>query len=226
MRHVADDDGSALLPVMLIMFLFVAIALGATAVTHVETLVVDNYRHAGMAVSAAEAGVEIVVSELRALGEWTPAINGTRQSPLSQGAFAGAKPIPGGGTVDLCCGPASASDRLSNDTALSPVPARRTLQWRPYLWTTIDALAPRDPPSRLFVAVWVANDEDDAGGAIADSNDLVVIRAEALDAQGLRRPIEVLLGRQPLSGGLYSGGALTEEERRMRIGILRWREVR
>jgi hypothetical protein len=212
--------------VILIMFLFAAIALGSAAVMRVETLVVDHYRHAAVALSAAEAGGEVVASELRGMAVWTPVINGTAQSAGSQGAFSGSKPVPGGGSVDLCCGPGSAADRLATDTSLSPLPARRAIRWRPYLWTTLDALAPRDPPSHVFVAVWVGNDEDDPGGATTDANDLVLIRAEAFEPAGLRRVVEALIGRQPEGAGLYSGGPLTEEERRMRIGILSWREVR
>jgi hypothetical protein len=220
------ERGGALLSVILIMFLFAAIALGATAVIRVERLVGDQYRQSSMALSAAEAGGETVASELRVMAAWTPVINGTAQSALSQGVFSGSKPVPAGGSVNLCCGLGSAADRLATDTSLSPLPARRAIRWRPYLWTTLDALAPRDPPSRLFVAVWVGNDEDDPGGESSDTNDLVLIRSEALEPNGLRRIVEALIGRHPRVGGLYAGGSLTEEERRMRIGILRWREIR
>jgi hypothetical protein len=77
------------------------------------------------------------------------------------------------------------------------------------------------------VAVWVTNDEDDrSGGLTADTNATVLVRSEAIGSSGVRRIVEALVARHPSSSGLYSGGSLTEEERRMRVSVLRWREVR
>jgi hypothetical protein len=209
------------------MFLFSAVALTAAVVVRVETLVADHHRHSVAALFAADAGLEAAVAELRAMGEWTGVVSGAQASAHSQGGFAGSKPVPGGASVLVCCGPGSAAARLATDTALSPLPARRAVQWRPFLWTSLDALSPRDPPSRLFVVIWVANDEADrAGGATTDTNETVLIRSEAIEAGGVRRIVEAWLARHPPSGGLYSGGSVSEEERRMRVGILRWREVR
>lgn len=221
------ESGSALLTVVLVMFLFAAVALTASIVARVEILVADQYRHSSSAFFGADAGLEVVIAELRTLPDWTPVVNGTRQSAQSQGAFSGQKPVPGGGSVFVCCGPGSAAARLASDTALSPLPARQALEWRPFLWTALDALAPRDPASRLFLVVWVANDEGDrVGGGAADTNETVLVRSEALQPGGVRRIVEGLVGRHPPTGGLYSGGPVTEEERLMRVGLLRWREVR
>ncbi len=221
------ERGSALLTVILVMFLFSAIAVSAAVVVRVEILVADQYRHSAAALFAADGGLNAVVAELRALPDWTPVVGGALQSSLSRGAFQGSKPVPGGGAVLVCCGPGSASARLRTDTELSPLPSRRTLTWRPFLWTPVDEIAPRDPASRLFVVVWVGNDEDDrAGGDTVDTNATLVVRSEALEPNGVRRIVEALVARHPPGGGLYSGGSLTEEEQRMRVGILRWREVR
>jgi hypothetical protein len=220
-------NGTAVLTVLLLLTLLSAIAIGVATVVRVETLIAGQHRHSVEALAAAEAGIEVVIAELRILGEWTSVVAGVRQSPLSQGRFEGRKPVPGAGQVLLCCGSDSAADRLSTATQLSPLPARRALQWRPYLWTTFEALAPRDPPSRLFVVAWVANDEDDRAGAMtADTNDVVLIRSEAIEPGGPRRIVEALVARPPSDSGLYSGDALTEEQRRMRMSIVSWREIR
>jgi hypothetical protein len=220
------ESGSALLTVILVMFLFSAVAITAAVVVRVEVLVADHYKNSAAALFAAEAGLEATIAELRTLPDWTSAVDGTRQSAYSQGPFAGPKGVPGGGSVLLCCGTDSAAARLATDTALSPLPARRAVQWRPFLWTALDAIAPRDPPTRSFVVVWVANDEADrAGGAASDTNDTLLVRSEALAPGGARRIVEALLARHPPNGGLYSG-SVTEEERRMRVSIVRWIEVR
>jgi hypothetical protein len=222
---IESQGGTALLTVLLVMFLVSAIALGAAAIARVELLVADRYRSSAEALSAADAGLESVVADLRTIPDWSPVLTGARQSALAQGAFQGSKPVPGAGTVFLCCGPGSVSERLATDTQLSPLPARRAIQWRPFLWTTVHALAPRDPPSRLFVVVWVGNDE---GGAAVETNDTVVVRSEAVQANGLRRIVEAVVARQPRprESGLYSEGSALEEARLMRVGILGWREVR
>ncbi|MGH9309423.1 MAG: hypothetical protein ACRD1U_08625 [Vicinamibacterales bacterium] len=225
-RPSVGQAGSAVLTVILVMVLFSAVAITAAVVVRVEILVADHYKDSVAALFAADAGLDAAVAELRTLPDWTIVVSGMRQSAHAQGPFAGRKAVPGGGSVLVCCGTDSASARLATDTALSPLPARRAVQWRPFLWTAIDALAPRDPASRYFVVVWVANDEGDrAGGASNDTNETVLIRSEAIEPRGARRIVEALLGRHPLAGGLYSG-SVTEEERRMRVGILRWREVR
>jgi hypothetical protein len=226
--HIAQR-GTALLVVVLVMFLFSAIALGAASVARVEVLVANRYQASVEALFAADAGLESVIADLRAIPDWTPVVSGARQSVLSQGLFQGSKPIPHSGNVLVCCGSGSLADRLASDTAASPLPARRAVQWRPFLWSAVDDLAPRDPPSRLYVAAWVGNDaEDTSGGAAADTNETVVVRAEAVDSNGLRRMVEAVVARQPRpeGGGLYSEGSALEEARQMRVGILSWREVR
>jgi hypothetical protein len=225
----SGQTGTTLLIVVLVMFLFSAIALGAASVARVEVLVANRYQASVEALFAADAGLESVIADLRTIPNWTAVISGARQSPLSQGSFQGSKPIPHSGNVLVCCGPGSLADRLATDTAASALPVRRAVQWRPFLWSAVDDLAPRDPPSRLYVAVWVGNDEaDTSGGAVADTNDTVVVRAEALDSNGLRRIVEAVVARQLRSeeGGLYSEGSALEEARLMRVGILSWREVR
>src|SRR5688500_20012655 len=41
-----------------------------------------------------------------------------------------------GGTVFLCCGGRSLFEQLARESAASPVRARRTLAWHPYLWSS------------------------------------------------------------------------------------------
>lgn len=209
------------------MSLFAAIAAAIVAVVRLETLVAAHYRRAVEALCAADGGVEAAVAELRQAADWTPVVAGLVQSPLSQGAFGGSKTVPGGGAVLVCCGPGSASDRLIADTLRSPMPQRRAVTWRPFLWAALDALAPRNPPSRLFVIVWVANDEDDRdGGDAADTNDTVIVRSEAVAADGVRRVAEALVSRQPAVGGPYLPAAENEAARLARVAVLSWREVR
>jgi hypothetical protein len=224
------EGGSALLPVMLMMFLFSAIALGASVVIRVEISVADRFRQSAEALYAADAGLAGVLAELRTLPGWTPVLDGSRRSGLSQGIFSGSKAVPGGGVVLICCGPQSAADRLASDTRLSPLPARRSVQWRPFLWTTLDALAPSEPPSRFFIVVWVADDEADGDGdGSTDENGIVIVRSEALEPNGLRRIVEAYVARPPENASEQERAAEEPEAGtavRPAVDILRWREVR
>lgn len=209
--------GSALLPVMLLMFLFSAIVLGASAVVRVEITVGERFRGATEALYAAEAALASTVAELRALPSWNPVIDGTAPSASAQGLYAGNHVVPGGGLVRVCCGPQSAAGRLARDTSLSPLPARRAVQWRPFLWTTEAALLPGASASRRFLLVWVADDEGDGDGvAGVDANGIVLVRAEAVEPGGLRRAVEAYVQR-PIDG--FPPPAAV-------VSVFGWREVR
>ena len=86
--------GSALLPVMLLMFLFSAIAIGMAVVVRIEISVAMRFVQATQALHAADAAVALALSELRAMGDWTPVLTGAVQSVRSDGIFAGRKISP------------------------------------------------------------------------------------------------------------------------------------
>ena len=210
--------GSALLPVMLLMFLFSAIAIGMVVVVRIEISVAMRFVQATQALHAADAAVALALTELRAMGDWTPVLAGAVQSVRSDGIFAGRKDLPGGGSVVICCGSSSVAGRLAGESALSGAIARRTLPWRPFLWAPLEALLPGSPLGRLYVVVFVEDDEgEEDGNGSADANRRVVVRAEAVQADGLRRAVEALIEREP--GDPLRGLAPA-------VRLLRWREVR
>jgi hypothetical protein len=215
----AGEGGTAILPVLLLMFLFSAIALGVTLVVRVETGIADRFRQNAEAMYAADAALSAAAAELRGMDSWSPLLAGSQQSALSEGAFSGAKAVPGGSVVSVCCGPGSAADRLVSETLLSPLPSRRTILWQPFLWSTFQGLVPDSLPSRLYVVVWVANDEDEGG--TTDVNETVTVRAEAIDPGGLRRAVEGLIARLPVA---QPGTSATPQP--PAVAFLRWREVR
>jgi hypothetical protein len=210
--------GSALLPVMLLMFLFSAIAIGMVVVVRIEISVAVRFVQATQALYAADAAVALALSELKTMSDWTPVLAGAVQSTRSDGVFAGRKFLPGGGSIGICCGSSSVSGRLEEESELSGAVARRTLQWRPYLWSPLAALLPGSSPGSLYVVVFVEDDEDEEdGNGSADVNGRVVVRAEAVQPDGLRRVVEALIEREP--GDPLRGLAPA-------VRLLRWREVR
>ena len=217
-RAATGCRGSALLSVLLLMFLFAAVSIGIATVVRIETTVGAQFVGATGAMYAADAGVNLAIAEMRTVPDWTSLLSGASQSALSQGTFTGAKRLPGGGTVLTCCGPSSVAGRLERESAGYPVASRAGLPWRPFLWSALDQVAPRSPPSRLFLAVFVQDDEEDGDGDGArDANGRVMVRSEAVHPDGLRRAVEALVERHP--GDPPAGVAPA-------VRLLRWREVR
>ena len=212
------DQGSALLSVLLLMLLFCAVTMAISTVVRIETLVGARFVQAAEALYAADAGINLTLAEIRTVADWTVLLSGAEVSGLSQGAFDGAKPVPGGGSVLACCGRTSVAGRLQRESAASPVAARAGLEWRPFLWAPFDQIARRSPASRLFLVVFIQDDEEDADGdGGSDSNARVVVRSEAVHPDGLRRAVEALVEREP---GDPAGGVAPA------VRLLRWREVR
>lgn len=217
-RPSLDESGSALLPVMLLMFLFSAIAIGMVVVVRMETFVAFRFVQAAQALHAADAGVALALSELRAMADWTPVLAGAVQSARSDGVFGGRRRLPGGGSIALCCGSSSIAGRLTAESAVSGAMAGRGLPWRPFLWSPLPALLPASPSASLYLVVFVQDDEDeDDGDGAADVNGRVVVRAEAVQPDGLRRVVEALVERQPADPVRGLAPA---------VRLLRWREVR
>jgi hypothetical protein len=215
--HGRGETGSALLIVLTLTFLFSAIAIGTTTVVSVESLVSGRFKDGVEALYVADAGLALAAAELRELPDWTPVLQGAIRSGLSRGPFLGSAAVAGG-AVFLCCGGGSVGARLAREAAADPVPARRGLAWRPYLWSAWDAVVPQPQPGQLFLVVFVQDDaEDGDADGTTDLNGLVVFRSEAIRPDGLRRVVEALAAREP------GDPALGVPDR---IRILHWREVR
>src|SRR5690348_1102562 len=101
--HSPDDHtrGSALLIVLLMTFLFAAIVMGGTVFVRVDALVADRYGRTVSALHGAEAGLDVAVSELRRIDDWTAIVAGAQRSRRAVGAFAGNAAVPDAPPVAL-----------------------------------------------------------------------------------------------------------------------------
>ena len=213
----SNETGSALLIVLTLTFLFSALMIGTTTVVGVETTVTSRYKDGIEALYIAEAGLAVVLAELRGLPDWTPVLEGALSSIASQGAFTGSASVAGG-TVFLCCGAQSVFARLTHESASSAVPARRTLAWRPYLWSSWNALVGQPGAGQSFLIALIQDDEEDGDRDEAtDLNGVLVVRSEAVRPDGLRRSVEALVAREPGDPGHGIPAS---------VRVLRWGEVR
>lgn len=218
MRPSSEESGNVLLIVLLLTFLFSALAIGTATAVGVEITMAARGREGTEALYVAEAGLALAIAGLRPLADWTPVLQGLVRSAASLGPFAGPAAVAGGGSILLCCGGTSVGGRLARESAVSGVPARRTLTWQPFLWSAWDALVTQPVRGQIFVVAVVQDDEEDGDADPAtDLNGIVVVRSEALRPDGLRRVVEGLLTRVPgdPDHGVPPG-----------VRLLAWREVR
>ena len=209
-RNNSRDQGIALVQVLLLLVLLSAAAGGAALLARVEVLTAQHQRGERDAAYAAEAMLAATLHELDVRPDWNAALAGAAPAGFADGPPAGLKQIPGGGTVDLCCGAGSLTARARADTG-EP--------WVPLAWQSLRGLlnVPEAPP--YYLVAWIQDDGEEVDGDPgADTNDRVMIRAEAVTPLGSRKAIEALAERAPLDpvSGLRLPGLrlLTIAERR------------
>jgi hypothetical protein len=214
----ANDRGAALLMAITLVLVVVAIGAAVSVTSRTETLIAGNFREGREALYAAEGALALAVHDLDALADWNAVLSGAVTSAFTDGAAIGARTLPGGSTVVLCCSTGSLSDDVQKRAfggrdwgADTPQP--QIFAWgRSADWLTAGRL---DTPA--YIAVWVADDPADGdGNPILDANGILVLHAQALGMAGGRRVVEALVQR-PQNTGLPPPTGLR---------ILSWHEVR
>ena len=201
--RMSNQDGSALVIALLAMMLLTALGAGVVMVSTTESRIAGNYRDSQEALYAADAAVERVVQDLLLVPRWNDILNGTTQSGFTHGSSTSPTPLPGGGTATLCCGTNTATAQLQAETDTLNLWGANNPRWRLFAWGPLNTMLPDDRiDSRMFVAVWVADDPADSadgstidGNPLLDANGTLTLHAEALGPGGTRKVIEVTVAR-------------------------------
>lgn len=214
MSPTADERGVALVVVLLATLLLTAAAVALVLVTSVEVQVAKSFRDGQEALQAAEAGLERAAQELDGAPQWDDILNGTIRSRIADTTTN--PTLPGGGAaVDLRAVTADLQQDRERRQAWGSAPPI----WSLYAWGPALSLYPQQAAdSHLYVAVWVADDPNDSdGNALTDTNDALILHAEAYGFGGTRRIVEAVVGRRPDTlEGVESQG----------IRMLAWEEIR
>jgi hypothetical protein len=209
-----SDRGGGILLVILLGGLLSAIGLGLAGLTATERALSGNYQAGSQLLYAAEAIGGHVARELRDPTVWSGALAGTSSSSFLEG---GSRPVtPWGEVFDVV----AATSALQTSTAL---PSGVSV-WRLYASGTLAALSGSAWASGAFLIAWVADDHaDQDGDPSVDSNNFVVVRAEARGFGGLKRAVQLVLQYvpPPPDGEAPSPGAAAPGVR-----VVSWREVR
>ena len=216
------EQGTALIAVLMVITLLAALSAAVVLVTMMESRAAGNHEAAQFCLYAADAALEQTISELRA-ADWRLLPGNLVSAHLRN---TGAPPrAPDGSTLDLARLTMTLQAESDEVFALNADRPR----WHLFAHAAFSALVPSGvvmPP--VYLLVWMADDGDESDGdPERDSNDRVLVRAEALAASGARRSIEATLSREtgpaPASGEPAGG---PPPVLRQDVRILSWREVR
>jgi len=206
-----NEDGIAVIAVLLWTTLTAALASALILVTIVETTISGRHRDGIDALYAADAAMEIAIGQLAAVADWDLVLNGTVRSPLSDGAVVGMRQIADGTSIDLAvltallrCGKESCVD--ADITAMT---ADRSWgisnpRWQLFLNAPLRTILNLpETATRTYVLVWVADDPSDSDGdplrdGVAGDNPgrgRIMLTAQAYGASGVRRTIQATIAR-------------------------------
>ena len=204
-----DERGSALFTTVLLVVLFGALAAAVTIVTRTETLVAAHFREARETLHAAEGAAALATHELGSIPDWTLAVSGALTSSFADGTVAGARPLPSGGSITLCCGPGSVTADVQQRAYGGRNWGADTPVWRLFAWGPANGwLGAGRIQTVVYIAVWVADDPYDGdGNPDVDSNRTVAIHAQGFTTAGGRRVVESLVQRPiiPATGAPSAG---------------------
>ena len=207
-QRLASESGVALLHVVLLMTLVTAVAAGAATLARTEVLVSRYHHDERGAAYAAQAMLAAALQELDRGPQWNDVLTGARIAAFADGSLTAPRQIPGGGTVLICCGPGTPTGRLRTETGLA---------WQPFAWQSLSRLLNLGEAPRYYLIAWVVDDPADGDGdPLADSNDRILVRAEAVTPLGVRKAVEATMERAPPDpvSGEYAPG----------LRFLTWRE--
>jgi type IV pilus assembly PilX-like protein len=190
-QRLGREEGVALVIALMSLALMMALATSLLLITMTETRIAASYRDGIQALYAADAAIERVLPDLLAAAPaWDDVLAGAARSTFVDGEADGVR-------------------RLADGTAIGLVEETHQLRaegnprWQLYGYGWIASVLPAGrTDSRLYVAVWLADDRPTTDGVLN-------VLARAYGPQGVSRAVEVTVERAP--------GALR---------VLSWKEVR
>ncbi len=222
------EDGSALIVVLVGMSFLLALTAAAVLLASSDLLAASRQRDATIALSAAEAALELAAADLVETPDWTLVLSGAIASPRIDGPASTPRISLGGQSLApeqvanlATCGTSAACSA----SACAAVTAERPWgtnnpRWRTYAHAPVDSATPGQAATYVVVLVGddpAENDGDPERDGVAPGNPgagIVLLRAEAFGPSGTRRVVEAAVARVTLASGV----ALPR--------FLSWRELR
>jgi hypothetical protein len=172
--RLCRDDGVALIAALMAMMLMLVLCTALTMMTITETKITENQREGIEALYAADAGVELAISDLRQVLDWSEVLSGAATSTFAEDPADGGPRSADGAPINL------GNERPSGADGRG---------WRLYVYGALANMLPAtsvDP--RIYLLVWVGEPP------VADQGALI-LRARAYGPLDARRTVEVTVKR-------------------------------
>jgi hypothetical protein len=184
------QGGVALVAALMLVMLVTTLIGALVPVMVVERGVAASLRDGLEAAFLAEAGLELAQADLQRRTDWSAVLAGA-----AGGAWTDSTVAPrlfDGRRLDL----SAETARLQAETAAASRWLADTPQWRLFVWGPAASLDPALVPSRVHVAVWVADDERDGDGdPTRDTNGRLLLASRAFGPRGVERRAEAAVTR-------------------------------
>ena len=193
----ANERGSALILAMAAGVLLVALGSALVLIGVTETAVSGSHLRGMQMAYLADAAVARVAGELDAVGNWSDVLAGIALSSFRDGGPDGIR-VADGAIIDL-----SALTLTLNRSAAAGPFGPDNPRWRLFAWGPAAELVGDTVPG--YIAVWVADDPGERDGdplidgGAERGRGVLLMTAQAFGPGGVRRTVEVVVGRQPLT---------------------------
>lgn len=191
-RGLRNEDGVALILVLLTTLLLTALAFSLVMVTSGETMLTANHRHSQEALYAADAAIERVVQDILTVSQWNQLLTAgaNLQSSFTEGSTT--VTLPDGTRIDVN----KERDLLQAQTDAINSWGPDNPSWNVYAYGPLSAILPDGVDSPVFVAVFVADDPSETDGdPRLDANGVLTLHAIAWGSGGSRKVVEVTIAR-------------------------------
>lgn len=212
------ENGSALACALMVIALIATLGGAVVLIVNADGMISVNYRSAQHAMYAADAGVERAIGALRGVADWRTVVGAVGATADFDDGDEDARVRLADGTI-LDLARLTALRQANTDASFGAFANRP--RWRLFVHAPFDRMLPRGSGvNPEYIAVWLADDPDESDGdPMHDSNDQLVLHAEAYGLRGGWWRIDVLIGRECVGNETDPAGAASGA-----IRVLSWRE--
>jgi hypothetical protein len=211
-----NERGTVLLCALMVITLIATAGAALGLIVSTELAVAGTYHASQQGLYAADAGIERAIAEVRVLSTWSSLPSFTSSSSdFNDGQITAGG--PDGSALNLT---QLTIQRQTESDAVHPnVPDRPV--WRLYAHAPLSRIAGLATSGTPYVVVWIADDPDDLdGNPIVDTNDVVMLHAEAFAVRSGKRAVSATIRREQAMAAEFPGVMRND------VRVIAWHEMR